>query len=150
MSFAYRKAKLKDEDQNAKARFVEADFSKSTSITSQAPTAEADINKIMAKIEKGHPILTNAGTPFYGDVSDLGGLQEAIMKVQEADDLFSQFPAEIRAKFENDPVNLVSFLEDPENYDEALKLGIVNPKPSQQAPVPEPAPTPAAGKPPTQ
>ena len=56
-----------------------------------------------------------------------------------------QFPADVRSKFDNDPVKFVGFLEDSQNYDEALKLGIVKPRPITEPvnpPVPEPGDTP--------
>jgi phage internal scaffolding protein len=129
---------------STQARFVEADFSTKDGIsrTSQAAATELDINKIMARVLKGGLVPTFNGQPFYGDVSDLGGLQDAIIKVQEADDLFMQYPAEIRERFENDPVNMILFLEDPANYDEALKIGLVKPRPVVQPPAPEPGAVP--------
>lgn len=148
MSLALRKAGIKDDQREKISRFCEADFSKSPSLTSQAPTDEVDINKIMARVAKGQTVLTAAGEPFYGDVSDLGGLQDALIKVQEAEDLFMQYPAQLRERFENDPVQFVEFLEDPKNHDEAVKLGLALPKPETTPPVPEPgASTPPAGGP---
>lgn len=151
MSLAFAKSGIKfvdEKDRSKVARFCEADFSKSPSLTSQAPSDEVDINKIMARVAKGQTILTSAGEPFYGDVSELGGLQDALIKVQEAEDLFMQYPAQVREKFENDPVKFVEFLEDPKNKDEAIKLGLAKPKPVETPPVPEPgASQPPAGGP---
>lgn len=138
MSQAFRESGIKFTDEKDRwkvARFTEVkDFG--DSMTSQSPADEVDINKIVARVQKGHVVLTSIGTPFYGDVSDLGGLQEAIQKVQEADELFMQYPAHVRERFENDPVNLVEFLADPDNKEEAIELGLVN----KPLPVPEPAP----------
>lgn len=140
MSLALRLAGIKDNEYQKVARFVEVkDFG--LSLTSQAMTDEVNINKIMARVLKGQPVLTSVGEPFYGDVSEFGGLQEAIIKVQEADDLFAQYPAELREKFENDPVKFVEFMEDPENLDEAIELGLAKPRPVVTTP---PAPEPAA------
>lgn len=140
MSLALKKAGIKDNEHAKVARFCEADYSDSPSLTSQAPADEVNINKIMARVLKGQVVLASNGEPFYGDVSDLGGLQEAIIKVQEAEDLFMQFPAQTREIFENDPRNMVQFLEDPENRDEAIKLGLIIPRPEPPTP---PAPAPA-------
>lgn len=146
MSLLYKKAGLKDNDNVAAARFTEIDFTKTKSLTVQAPADEVDINKIMARINKGQTVLTSSGTPFYGDVSDLGGLQEAIIKVQEAEDLFMQYPANVREKFENDPVELINFLSDPKNLAEAEGLGLINKRPvPEPTPNPAPAPAPVAG-----
>lgn len=143
MSAKFRELGLKiddpEKDHLVIARTTEVkDFGKS--MTSQSSADAVDVNKLVARIEKGLPVMTSAGQPFYGDVSDLGGLQEAIIKVQEAEDLFMQYPALVREKFENDPVQLISFLEDEKNYEEALKLGLVSKRPDV---VPEPQKTPA-------
>lgn len=146
MSLKFRESGIDIDDREAVARFCEKDFTKTKSLTSQAPADEVDINKIMARISKGQTVLASSGEPFYGDVSELGGLQEAFMKVQEAEDLFMQYPADVREKFDNDPIRLVEFLNDEKNYDEALKMGLVNKRPvPEPAPTPAPAPAPAAG-----
>lgn len=137
MSKAYREAGHKDGDLKRQARFTDIDASKD-GMTVQAPTEEVDINKIMARVLKGQPVMTSAGQPFYGDVSEFGGLQEAIMKVREAEELFMQYPADLRERFENNPVKFVEFMEDPENIKEAIDLGLAKARPPEVPPVPEP------------
>lgn len=135
----------KASDRAIVARSTEADFSDSPSLTSQSFADEVNINKIMARVEKGQIVLGSDGMPFYGDVSELGGLQEALIKVQEAEELFMQFPAETREVFENDPLKMVQFLEDPSNKEKAIQLGLVKPKPEVVTPpVPEPGANPPA------
>lgn len=145
-AFAESGILFKDEKERAKvARFTEVkDFG--PSLTSQAMADEADINKIVARIQKGQIVLASNGEPFYGDVSELGGLQDAIIKVQEAQDLFMQFPAELRSRFDNDPVKMIEFLEEPKNLDEAIKIGLAKPRPAPVAPVIPPVPEPGASK----
>lgn len=147
MSLALKKAGIKDTEREKVARFVEADFSNSPSMTSQSFSDEVNINKIMARVLKGQTVLANNGQPFYGDVSELGGLQEAIQKVQEADELFMQYPADLRETFNNDPVELIEFLEDPKNKEKAIELGLVNKPIAAPEPLPAPAgiPAPVAG-----
>lgn len=121
------------------------DCSKFPSLTVQADRAEADIDKILARFEKAGMISTlNKSEPFYGDVSEYSGLQDAMIMVQDANELFMGLSAAIRERFENDPVNLIEFLEDEGNRAEAERLGIVvpAPKPAEPAPIP-PAPGPA-------
>lgn len=135
MSLALRKAGIKDTEREKVSRFVEVkDFG--PSMTSQAPAEDVDINKIVARIQKGQTVLASNGEPFYGDVSDITGLQDALIKVQEANDLFMQYPAELREKFDNDPVKMVEFLENPENLDKAIEMGLANPKPVVTPPPP--------------
>lgn len=148
MSLALQKAGIKDNEHKKVARFCEADQTQSPSMTSQAPADEVNINNIMKRVLKGQAVLTSNGTPFYGDVSEFGGLQEAIIKVQEADDLFMQYPADLREKFNNDPTEFVDFMIDPKNKEEAIKLGLID----QPIPAPEPEKEvqPRAVVPPTQ
>lgn len=110
----------------------------------QADADAVDINKLIQRAQNGGTMPQASRQGFYGDVSDFGGLQEAFIKVQEAQELFLQYPADLRERFDNDPVRLVEFLEDPGNLDEAVKLGLVEKRvpetPTPPAPpVPEPA-----------
>lgn len=135
MSKAYRDAGLKDGDLKAQARFCEVkDFGKS--LASQSEAAETDINRIMARVAKGQVILSNAGEPFYGDVSAFEGLQDSLIKVQDANALFMQFPWNVRERFHNDPVEFVDFMSDPKNVKEAIDLGLAVAKPVPAVPEP--------------
>lgn len=98
--------------------------------TVQADRDDADINKIVARLEKGATLTRQSlKEPFYGDVSHLDGLQDALMKVQESKDLFMSYDANLRERFDNDPVQFVDFLLDEKNLDEAISLGLAKPKP---------------------
>jgi phage internal scaffolding protein len=111
-------------------------------LTVQASRDEVDINKIVARIQKGQAVPTLNGQAFFGDVSELGGLQDAFIKTREAEELFMQFPADVRSRFNNNPVEFVEFFEDPANLDEAVKLGFVERAPAAPVDV-APAATPA-------
>lgn len=116
------------------------DCSKDPVITKQSFADEVDINKIVARFEKtGMVEHINRGTPFYGDVSELVDLKQAMEIVTTANDLFNGLSAEIRNRFANDPVQMVEFLQDPKNLDEAIKLGMVIPKPDAPSASPAPA-----------
>ena len=50
-------------------------------------------------------------------------------------------PAQMRSRFNNDPAELLKFIKDPANLDEAVKLGILVKKEAPKGdPVPPPAP----------
>lgn len=105
----------------------------------QSDAAEVDINNIIKRIQKGGTPPVLRGEPFYGDVSDFGDLGESFMKVKEANELFMSYPAEVRSRFDNDPVKMVEFLENPDNLKEAVDLGLAIKRPD-----PEPAAVPVA------
>lgn len=119
---------------------VETDFSGDKGKTVQSEREEADINKIIARFEKSGSIARiNSKEPFYGDVSMFDGLADAKMKIQEANELFMDYDAKVRERFDNDYVKFIEFLENPDNLDEAISLGIAQPRPEPpQPPVPEP------------
>jgi len=116
------------------------DCSNDKGFTVQGDRDDADINKIIARFEKGGTLSRiNAREPFYGDVSEFGGLAESLIMARKAEQLFMTFDAKTRERFDNDAVKFVEFFEDPENLDEAIELGLAKP-----LPVPEPAPVPPA------
>ncbi len=121
---------------------VIVDCSDKPSMTVQSDRSQANINNIMKKMEKGHMLdKLNQGTPFYGDVTRFKDLQESIIQVQEAQDLFMDMSADIRKRFNNDPVEMVQFLDNSENQKEAEELGMVIPKPKPEPIKPgEPSP----------
>lgn len=120
-------------------------------MTVQASRDEVDINRIVARIEKGLAVPVLAGEPFYGDVSMLDGLQDALIKVQEADQLFMSYPADIRERFENDPVKFVEFMSDEKNTEEAIKLGLAIKRPEiEETSPPKGGDDKGAGAPPAQ
>lgn len=120
------------------------DFTGDKGFTVQASRDDADINKILARFQKtGQLPPTFNGEPFYGDVSEIGDLQDCLIKVQQANELFMQYPAELRERFDNDPVKLVDFLGNEDNRLEAEELGLVVKQPQPSIPA-EPVAPPAS------
>lgn len=111
------------------------------SLTKQSFAGDTDINKIIAKFEKTGMIEhVNRRQPFYGDVSEYRGYQESLEMVREAQELFNNMSANIRERFENDPVKMIEFLDNPANLQEAIDLGMVLPDPRRGQGSPENVP----------
>lgn len=133
---------------NGDGKKPRTDFRGDKGFTIQSDRDDADINKIVARLEKGAQIRRlDLKEPFYGDVTAFDGLQEAMIKVQNAEMLFMDFEAGIRERFDNDPVKFIEFLENPENKQEAIDLGIIKPQPRIPEPQPAATPAPAAAAP---
>lgn len=99
------------------------------SMTVQADARDADINVIMARYKQtGQLPRVNSLNPEGGDFTAVGDYRDCLTKLQKARDEFASLPAHIRKKFANDPGNLLDFLSDPKNAEEAEKLGLTNPK----------------------
>lgn len=106
------------------------------SLTKQAFKDECDINNIMRKYERTG-VLDHVGmsVPQYGEYMGSLSYQESLNAILYAQDQFSALPAELRERFGNDPAQLLAFMEDSKNLDEAVKLGLVQ-KPSSSIPQP--------------
>lgn len=103
--------------------------------TKQQFVEESDINTIMRKYEKTGVIdpRLQRGPGSYGDFSNATDYHTSLTQIVEAQDAFYDLPASLRKRFNNDPAELLDFLADDRNRDEAIKLGLV-PAPEPEAP----------------
>lgn len=120
--------------------------------TKQEFKAETNVNNIVDRLRKGGGISHLARTaPVFADVSNMGDFQGVMNRVALAKEAFASIPAKVRKRFHNDVNELLEFVRDPNNRDEAIKLGIID-KPKEEPKAPTPAPTappePPAPKPP--
>ena len=97
------------------------------SLTHQSFADECNFNAVLARWETTGVIEhVNQAQPQYLDVSALPDYQSALNIVQEAQASFDALPSTLRERFSNNPGSLISFLADPSNRDEAIKLGLVD------------------------
>jgi phage internal scaffolding protein len=118
------------------------DFSGQKTMTEQHHKNACDVNNILKKYKKtGNPELISKAQGFYADVSSGVDYHEALNKLHEIDVIFDTLNSDVRKRFKNDPAELLSFLGDDSNHEEAYELGLV-----ETAPEPKKAP-PAASIP---
>lgn len=100
------------------------------SMTKQSEKDSADINFIMKRYQKTGilPDLIKK-EPRYGDFSEVTDYIQAIQIVQHAEEQFSALDAHIRKRFNNDPSQFLNFVQDPQNQNELIKMGLAEPKP---------------------
>lgn len=104
------------------------DCSGDAPLTQQSGKDECDINVIVERAKRGADLskLTRGDVPIYGDFTEIPtDLRDCLNSVRRADALFMSLDAVVRRRFENDPANLLDFLNDPNNRDEAISLGLV-------------------------
>jgi len=99
------------------------------SLTQKHMKESADINRIMAKVHSGGPLL-GPGRPS-GQEMHFGSLtgqsyHEMLIQVQQAQGAFAALPPRVRKRFANNPENLLSFMQDEKNLAEAVSLGLVD------------------------
>jgi len=96
------------------------------SLAQQHYKDECDINNILRQFNITGLLPEQPLSPRYGDFSGIGDYHTALNRVIAAQDEFDGLPANIRARFDNDPANLIEFLENEKNRPEAEELGLVN------------------------
>jgi len=122
---------------------IQTYFEKPTKMQ-QNQVPSSDINSIMAKYHKAGGTLRSLPDPvgLYADLTSVSDLQHSMNTVLDAQRAFDALPSALRARFQNDPIQLVSFLEDPKNKPEAITLGLINkPTPPNEPISNEPKPT---------
>jgi phage internal scaffolding protein len=95
------------------------------SLAQQHFKEECDINTILQKFNITGILPEAPLSPRYGDFSGIGDYHTALNRVIAAQDEFEALPAQIRARFDNDPAKLIEFLDDEANRPEAETLGLV-------------------------
>lgn len=100
---------------------------------------EVDINTIVERFGLTGELPTVVRLPAYTDYEGVFDFLTAQNKIREATEAFMELPAKIRARFDNSEQKFLEFCADPDNTDEAIKLGLV----TKPEPAPEPQPEPA-------
>lgn len=107
---------------------------KDESLTVQSAAEECDINTIVRRFGITGELPSNVAMPVSGDFTGVVDFHGAMNLVRQAQEEFLRVPAEVRARFLNDPGRFIEFFDDPANADEAKKLGLL------REPVAPPAP----------
>lgn len=107
--------------------------------TVQADADRVSITSIVARAKRNGGVVGSVpvrhGT--FSDISSAPSFMDALNVVAKATSMFEALPSRLRDRFGNDPAQLLAFLDDEENRDEAIKLGIVK-KPEEPPAPPEP------------
>lgn len=97
-------------------------------LTQQHFAKDADLNVIVKRfgVHDGAipPIVMDP--TFYGDFTDVPDFRQSIENIRNASERFNALPADLRARFANDPVELWAFVNDPANEEESIKLGLLS------------------------
>lgn len=110
-------------DTRLKNRIRVATDNTEPSMTDPSFQEQSDVNTIIKRYQKtGHWPAKQTGQ--YMDLSETPDLHTAMDIVTKAQQAFNELPAELRKRFGNSPIELVNYLQDPTNDQEAIKLGL--------------------------
>lgn len=98
------------------------------SLTQQQFREEADINTIVKRFGLTGQLPDNPRVPTYGDFTGVTDYHSAMLAVRQAEEAFMALPASIRAEFANDPQRLIEAVDDPQQQDKLIELGLATKK----------------------
>lgn len=138
---------------NFKTRFARPknpsiDFSACEKLVAVEFAREADINFLLNRYKNTGSLYTAdqmmkaKARPRFGDFTGIPDFQDSLDKMREALAMFGDLPLAVRQRFSDDPVQLLAFLSDEKNRDEAYKLGLVESPDFGPKPEPQPEPQP--------
>lgn len=100
------------------------------SLAIQSAQNECDINFIVKRFTKtGQLTHIREGLMEFRDMSGIPDLHEAMTIVADANSLFQELPAEIRAACGHDASNFIAYVDDEENHDQCVEWGLLPPTP---------------------
>lgn len=110
------------------------EFSEPT-MTIQSEKDNCDINVIMNRYATcGTPLPVRQDMqPVYADVSELGDYMENYNRCKQAEEMFNNLPSALRKELDNNPANLLPFIQNKENESRCIEYGLIN-KPIVEAP----------------
>lgn len=87
---------------------------------------EVDINTIVRRFGIGYQMPDNVRLPTYGDFEGINNFHQALNVVTQNAEQFELLPADLRAKFDNNPGKFVDFCLDEKNKPQLRELGLLS------------------------
>jgi len=103
------------------------------SLTVQSFAQDADLNVLAKRFGINGIPMHPVDPSHYRDTSEDPQLRDILDAQRDAQHHFNALPAKLRKRFHNSPKELWNFLQDPENADEAVRLGILSRDPEPEA-----------------
>ncbi len=93
--------------------------------TRQSEAKATNINTIMKQYDRTGMLPVVGRDGLFMDVSDVPDYRTSLDLITRADDMFMQLPADLRARFDNEPAIFLDWTSDPANRDEMVELGLL-------------------------
>jgi phage internal scaffolding protein len=98
------------------------------SLAVQSAEQESNINTIVRKFGLTGELPGQVALPQSGEFHNIPDFHTAMNLIRKTQEAFLTVPAEVRARFGNDPQAFMHFVEDDANRDEARRLGLLKPE----------------------
>lgn len=108
------------------------------SLAKQSFAEEVDINTIVKRFNLTGELPSGVRVPEYADFEGVFDYHSALNAIAAAHESFDAMPADIRARFQNDPASFVDFCNDPNNVEEMVKMGLAVKLPIKEDGLPAP------------
>lgn len=97
--------------------------------TLKDPAKDCDLGSIIKRFHKQYgvnleDVYKDYKGGFYGDFSHISDYQSALDQVAQAQESFMSLPADVRRRFENDPAQFIEFVDNPDNYQQLVEMGL--------------------------
>jgi phage internal scaffolding protein len=102
---------------------------KDPSLAQQHMKDECDINVLVERFGVTGSMPVSPIEPSYGDFSGVSDYHDALNRIKASNTAFMALPAKIRAKFDHDPNALLQYLQNEDNRDEAIEIGLIDGQP---------------------
>lgn len=100
-------------------------------LTQQQFADDANINVMMERFGVTGEIPQVRNLPTSGDFTNtVNNYQSAMNLLVQAQQEFMRQPANIRARFNNDPQLFMNFMENPDNGEELIRMGLATRRPT--------------------
>lgn len=109
---------------------------KEPTMTIQSEKDNCDINVIMNRYATNGtplPYRSDGLQPVYADVSELGDYMENFQRCKQAEEMFNALPSALRKELDNNPANLLPFIQNEKNKERCYEYGLLN-RPVVEAP----------------
>lgn len=121
------------------------DFKDEPKLVAEEFAKEADINFLLARFKNTGSFYSvdemarATRRPQFGDFTGIPDYQASLDKMNKALEMFAELPLKVRQRFHDSPIELLAFMQDEKNLDEAIELGIVEKKSVEKPAASKPA-----------
>lgn len=97
----------------------------SDSKVEQCHKDEVNINSIMARARRTGQLPLPSRSPIFGEFADSIDFHDCRNRIADAYSQFGELPSDLREMFANDPAKMIDFVNNPENAEKAVELGLI-------------------------